>query len=940
MKSNATMKACYAAVLLIAVIPFATGQTKPTTPTTPGANASTADTQAKTADTTAARVCTALPDSVAAATPSKSDAAAKSGGNSTGASSQNPAVQVTVNPAATAANPGKKSGTGDTPQSTASTSTFISLDAGMTNAVEIAPNLKSANPNVLSATAVNPSQIAIVLAFPQKNPKVTEKDLKNFARPFERANPDVFAITLPAGTGKACDVAHALVNTAPGITSITAVDDTRLLVTVQPANPAVSALLKNLAIALATPAVPTAPKVETIVQRLYYIHDPAAVAALINNAYPNVQAQAMSPDMVVLSDAADLDEGAQQAALQSARRTITRLDQPHPQVSIDAWTLQLATTDRKKLGEVVPSLEDFAGEYNAVIGKSIGGGWKYLAQQLKDPANLDLLMRQYLTSTTRVPMNGHVERLEQPYSQGQASSKSEGYGLGFETLYYPLTPNLIDMLIALSSMKNPTDAATQTLKAMQREDKNANPEHKSSPPQPCRESDEYYYNFSNISGQHAGFSLRRSSQDSVHNSLEYIRKKVIPDSPPPNTLRLECLSDALIGKGGLFADSGDGMATSSIGQLRAALADFLFHYKLLVQYPDEFHPFLEPMAADTLDSAFAPVVSAFDADLSVFQEQLQRQIASRLEHTPGIQYGYGGLVSVKVLGNQLGAVTTATQNYFDATPAPTLNDLFTNLQAEGASVNSSPLSSLVTSLAPAKAVELLTVLGQTLAPKPTTAHLGRGLDLVVTAHTLSGAYGAELDLSVQSTENGAGVTQLGSTSSTDDMNSRVSQHTVDTHVRIDSLKLFKVSTLSSTLARGQSPGKPFDPIFEVPVLGYLVKWPRKPEVMYAQSLVFVDAGLVPTAADLGNGVPAMKDQMEVALGRYQMAQKLTDLPNQLGDRILQYHQQIVNCLNREYIGTDGAIHRWINGSEQGTCNPADFHLEGDNRADAVEQSAK
>jgi hypothetical protein len=214
------------------------------------------------------------------------------------------------------------------------------------------------------------------------------------------------------------------------------------------------------------------------------------------------------------------------------------------------------------------------------------------------------------------------------------------------------------------------------------------------------------------------------------------------------------------------------------------------------------------------------------------------------------------------------------------------------------------------------------------------------LDLVVTAHTLSGAYGAELDLSVQSTENGAGVTQLGSTSSTDDMNSRVSQHTVDTHVRIDSLKLFKVSTLSSTLARGQSPGKPFDPIFEVPVLGYLVKWPRKPEVMYAQSLVFVDAGLVPTAADLGNGVPAMKDQMEVALGRYQMAQKLTDLPNQLGDRILQYHQQIVNCLNREYIGTDGAIHRWINGSEQGTCNPADFHLEGDNRADAVEQSAK
>jgi hypothetical protein len=369
-------------------------------------------------------------------------------------------------------------------------------------------------------------------------------------------------------------------------------------------------------------------------------------------------------------------------------------------------------------------------------------------------------------------------------------------------------------------------------------------------------------------------------------------------------------------------------STSPLGQMRAALADFLFQYKLMVQYPDEFHKYLEPLAADTLDSAFAPIVAAFDQDLAVFQSDLQARVSDTLDqYKKTIKYGYGGLVSVKVLGSQTGTVSTATQNYFDATPAPTLNDLFTNLQAEGASVQKSPLSSLVTSLAPEKAVELMTVLGQTLTPKPTTAELGRGLDMTVTAHTLSGAYGAELDLAVQSTENGAGMVQAGAVIAKDDLNSRVSQHSVNTHIRVDSLRLFKVSTMNSTLARGQAPWKFIDPLFEVPLLGQVIKRPRKPEIVDTQSMIFVDAVVVPTAADLGTGVPIIEDQLDLGNQRFVRFHSLNDLPSNIGDQILQYHQHVVDCLNREYIGSNGTV----TGENGKACAPGDFPYGADGR---------
>jgi hypothetical protein len=914
-------------------------------------NSNSTPSAAPTASTSAA-VCTVAPNN-ASSSSAKQTATSKPASGSDNGSGVGVGAGAQVNNVYTVPTPAKTPGAGaggNGSTSSIALSILIHLDPGMTNASEIAPKIKSANPNIVDATAVSPSEIAVIFNSPQKStpppnvtpkvkaisqagltpqnaatpstgssspakaavpvkstpqtkpsapvkpaPPVTEAGLELFARPFERASPEVFAISLPTGTGKACDVANALVNAVPEIESVTAVDDSRLLVTAstspnQPSSELI-AHVRDLAGKLATLRERPA---DTIVHRLYYVHDPVAVAKLIDSAYSNVQAQALQPDRVVLSDSIDPDEDSRWKALSSAERTIAKLDQPHPQVSVDAWSLQLATKDKDELHKVIPKLENLAAAYNDAIDSSIGGGWTFLSRHLSNSNNLDPFLRDYLTSTSRVHENGIVERS----ASGLLPQTTHGYGLGFATLYYPLTPNLIDMLVSLSSVQTPTASAQAMLAAM------------GTPPPvdaslSCREQDEHAY---------SGVTQ-------------------------PDHFHMACVYRALLDRGGLLAPSPGPNATSQLGQLRGALADFLFHYKLMVEYSDEFHLHQEPIAADTLDSAFAPVVSAFNEDLSVFQANLQSQVARVLRDDrqfKGITYGYGGLVSLKVLGNQPGSVNTATQNYFDATPAPTLNDLFSNLQTEGTSVQSSPLSSLVTSLAPEKAVELLTVLGQTLTPKPTTAHLGRGLDMTVTAHTLSGAYGAELDLSVQSTENGAGLTQAGGSTVSDDLNSRVSQHSVDTHVRINSFKLFNVSTLSSTLARGQAPWKPIDPAFEIPALGFLIKRQLKPKEVYTQSLVFVDALVVPTAIDLGYGVPMIDDELVLASGRYRKLQSLRDLPKRLGNRLLQHHERVVDCLNREYIDADGIVRVQGNGPDNHACSDADDNLAHPETSDEVE----
>jgi hypothetical protein len=340
--------------------------------------------------------------------------------------------------------------------------------------------------------------------------------------------------------------------------------------------------------------------------------------------------------------------------------------------------------------------------------------------------------------------------------------------------------------------------------------------------------------------------------------------------------------------------------------LRAAVADFLFQNKLMVEYPDEFDSYLEPAAAAKLDAELVPFVDAFENDLAVLNYWFRDRVSTTLKANTrkDLTYDYSGIVSVKVVASNQALVETETQNYFDATPPNTVASL-----ANGLSTAEANQPKVLPGDLKGNAVAGgLAALAQ-LSPGKQYAKVGKDLNLTVTPYSLSAADGAEMDIEITSKENGVGIfgSATSGTSAPDDFASRVASHHVKSHVRLQSLKLFELSTLDSMLARSKSPWKPVDPYLEIPVLGDFVRIPRRPDLIHEQSVVFISAVVVPTAADLASA-PIEEDTDVIdnpPLGK-DLHSFGADWPHVM-DGIKEYHKRMLGCFARTQTDASGDV---------------------------------
>jgi len=371
-------------------------------------------------------------------------------------------------------------------------------------------------------------------------------------------------------------------------------------------------------------------------------------------------------------------------------------------------------------------------------------------------------------------------------------------------------------------------------------------------------------------------------------------------------------------------------ASSFIGQFRAAIAGYLFQNKMMAEYPDDFQAFLYPASAAQLDAVLTPIVDAFNQDLEAMQQHLQRQLTGGVAKDKHLSYTSNGLVTVKVVSGNLAQVTTQSQNYFPQNPTMKLEDyaaaLVQGVNAATTAQNSASKATTAVPPPPALGGTLSAIIPaiaaySTAQPQQVTAKVGSGLALTVTPYTLSSASGAELQVNVTYNENGAATISGDATKSlpSDDLNSRVSEHEVNTMVRMDSLKFFEISTMESVIARQKDRWKPIDPVVELPLLdglGYGIR--RRPEVIYSQSEIFLEATIVPTAADLGNSLLMQYDR--IAMGAcppthdgYVEAHEPADFcsawkggQNELA-RIMDYHKALLAYFSRQTLDQDGFV---------------------------------
>jgi len=685
-----------------------------------------------------------------------------------------------------------------------------------------------------------------------------------------------FAIPLPRGTVNADTIASVLNNKVRGAT-VTAVGPSRLVVTplgndgADQDHKQLRAIMTDLVVHLAMPVAGEPASVIPGVSHLFYFRDNAALATVLNKVLPGVTATALGPDSISLAAAvagtgADAD-GRSRAALKEAKQIIAQIDQPRPQLSLNVWSLQQSSMQNNNLNTRLErnrdedrrfqKVQSIVAQFNESVTNSVNNGWGYLRVRVNDPGVLDPPFAGYLADAVTFekvgeePIPHAVNSESVPNGPGKAA-----YGLGFEQLFTRLTPNLMNMLLALSATKNPWQNANCLINRMEGEPGCA-------PPQP---------------GDSA-----QSCQDADQSG--YI-------TPVPR-LRLEC-TRALLKT--IFTASEAGESNPALGKFRALVADFLFQYKLMVEYPGEFDPYMEPYAASQLDAELVSVADAFETDLAVLNYFVRGEMGKVLGggRKNDKSYDYSGIVSIKVLASNQALVQTSARNYFPATPPNTLADFATAL---GKAESSQP-AILKSNLSADAVTASLAALAQVTPPKQTVS-IGREFDLTVTPYTLSGANGAELDIDVTSKDNGASVFTAGTATATgsDDLASRVDNHHVKTHVRLQSLRLFEVSSLDSMLARGKTPWKPFDPYLEIPVLGELVRIPRHSDLIRQRSTVFLSAVIIPTAADLAS-TPFEEDVAD-------------NLPmHRLGSvtlaRVWRYHSTMLDCFASTVTDEKGA----------------------------------
>ena len=803
----------------------------------------------------------------------------------------------------------------------------IQLRPGL-NASDVAAALKDKIAGVTSLDAIGPSHLLLSID-PSKAPKNAakpvsaedvEKELEELIQELPAVSVTPEVVNLPEGTTGACAIIGAIGHQLSGVASLAAFGDSRILVGFTGSQTEVETARSNLKKLIDGLAVSSVSEVHSVAMRLYYDRDADSVAKAVQAAFAQLKVSpiSMNPantykDTIVL---ADPSESASATTLDQARRMIAQLDEPRAQMIVNAWSLQLSSDRQQNTSELVPQARRLASSYNDALESAVMLGWNYVNQANAD-LQFDPLFSEYLCDFFTYGSGSDAASRMKTSGTGrcatiEAQRSPEGgphYALGYGALFDADAPDLIQMTILAMATTNPGKTIEATLDKMEGGDlplfQNFHLHHPMTAGREndsCQDEDRLFYE--------SQWKLIKPVY--VENGGLNFYNRLQNETAPPY-VGFACTRAVLEE---MTAHSGAGMkySTSAVGQFRAAVANYLFQNKMMAEYPNDFEPFLYPQSAATLDAVLTPIVEAFNQDLEALQQHLQYELTKGVPQDKHLHYTSNGLVSVKVVSGNQAMVQTQSLNYFPQNPTMKLEDFAKALAAGETSSSTTPLLAGTLS-------SVVSAIGAYSAAKPAqvTAKVGGGLATTVTPYTLSSARGAELNVNVTYNENAAATISSDTTQSqaSDDLNSRVSEHEVSTLVRMDSLKFFEISTMQSVIARQKARYKLIDPVVELPILDTLAFGPRrKPEVIYNQSIIFMEASIMPTAADLGQGIAFVPDRIEKGACKetekqYLRAHSFRDFCNEDGAnelyRIMDYHKGMVAYFAGQFIGSDGSV---------------------------------
>jgi hypothetical protein len=587
-------------------------------------------------------------------------------------------------------------------------------------------------------------------------------------------------------------------------------------------------------------------------------------------------------DLLVFSDATPGDD----AQIMERKRILAALDLPRPEMIINAWVMQNSTANPTAMGEFNSVIKNLVTDYNDALGKVVLSGWGVLELETRKSGYFDedfyhYIADHYIADTHSSTKPSGTQPAAQSFLDTSSASWADTdeirtnqfgicplnrYCLGYNGLFQPLKPRLTDFLLTLIAAKDPK---TQMTNAIAEVEKNGGVTNPISTLNECdkRSKETNNREFKNrCRAVWANLGLDRSFTPSncAVTDFKAILGSLSHGSGRPG-ISLACLKELA-----------DIQLDSIAGLLRAAIADFLFNYKISSQYPHEFTPYDLSQSADTLNSALTPIIDAFNRDIVAFQtfmradiqyqvERLnsaidQRCCAKRLFGLDKPSFFNDGLITVRTISGQPTTVNTTSQSFLDASSAPTLANLANNIASpgSGSSTGTSPIAGVLGSKQPSASL----VTGVLNSYQTAYAQIGRQLNLIATPRSLSTASSAEINVTLNADESSGGPAYSGGPQGASNPNtSRVAQHDTVTRVRVESVKLFELSSFSAVVERSRSRFPLLPPFVEIPYIGTLVGIPIPAAKEYHSSTAVLSAMVVPTAADIAYGLRFVFDQV-------------------------------------------------------------------------------
>jgi hypothetical protein len=580
------------------------------------------------------------------------------------------------------------------------------------------------------------------------------------------------------------------------------------------------------------------------------------------------------PDLLVFSDANAGDD----AQIAERKRVLAQLDLPRPEMIINAWVMQNSSTNSSAMGSFSGMVKDLVAEYNREMEDVVLKGWEKVkelssGEKYFNQAFHSYVAGRFVADTFSKPSPGaSPQSLAQAFLDSSPANMTDPpdgkrggvglcergrYCLGYNSLFNPLKPRLTDLLLTIVAAENPIDVANRSVEAVQGTAPGSVVAVSCSGE--TRERCNAILKNLDLTNE-SGMSGTCATRDQLG-----ILQAVLSDKKA--RVYLECFAEAA----NKFLGKGDekGKPPFGAGLMRAAVADFLFNYKMSQQYPHEFGFYDLSQSADTLNSELSPLIDAFNRDLTAFQTFLRADVQYRVERINS-EHGqcclkklFGldknsffndGLVTVRTISGQWTYTNATSQSFLNASSAPQLSALLNSLT--GANPNASGAGSLLNAVSDGNPLKRMESLAGALQNYQTTfAQIGRSLQFSAIPRSLSTASSAEIAVTLNADESAGGPTYTGGGQNDPAINtSRVANHDTSTRVRVDSVKLFEISSFSAIVERSKRRFPLLPPFVEIPYIGTLIGYPLSAAKEFHSSTAILSAVVVPTSADIAFGL--------------------------------------------------------------------------------------